>query len=178
MTMNNSTTRTLQAGFSLLEVMIAVLIFSVGLLGVASLLVIATGADHGAYQRTQVAYLAQSMADRMAANPIGVWNNNYNSSSYPLSVTQSCGSGCTPAQLAVHDQEIWSRQLKTFLPDPSASISCDRTTGSYLPTSDVINQRPPFGGRCQMTITWKDRGFGDSSKRVAADETFAWEFQP
>lgn len=168
----------LQKGFSLLEVLIAVLIFSIGLIGIAGLLVIATSADHGAYQRTQVAYLAQSMVDRMSANPIGVWNGSYNDDEYPLTISQSCATGCNPAQIALHDQEQWSNQLRTFLPDPSASIQCTSASAGFAPTSTNIGSRPPYGGSCTMTITWKDRGFGDSSARAAQDETFAWEFQP
>lgn len=167
-----------QKGFSLIEVLIAVLVFSIGLIGIAGLLVIATSADHGAYQRTQVAYLAQSMVNRMAANPVGVWDGAYNNDEYPVSTTQNCDSGCTPVQVAHHDQEKWSRQLKTFLPDPKASIQCNSAVAGFAPSSSNIGSRPPYGGSCTMKITWKDRGFGASSEREAQDETFAWEFQP
>ena len=167
-----------QKGFSLIEVLIAVLIFSIGLIGIAGLLVIATSADHGAYQRTQVAYLAQGMVNRMAANPVGVWDGGYNSDDYPVSTTQACSAGCTPTQIALHDQEKWSGQLKTFLPGPKASIQCTSASAGFAPSASNMGSRPPYGGSCTMTITWKDRGFGASSERKAQDETFAWEFQP
>ncbi len=175
--MSMHTPTTPQTGFSLIEVMIAVLLFSVGLLGVAGLLVIATGADHGAYQRTQVAYLAQNMADRMSANQIGVWNGTYNGN-YPVSLTQNCDTGCAPNQLAQYDQIQWSNQLTTFLPGPTATILCRNLGGGYVPSTADLAMRPPYGGTCRMTITWQDRGFGDSSARTAQDQTFAWEFQP
>ena len=167
-----------QTGFSLIEVLIAVLIFSIGLLGVAGLLVIATSADHGAYQRTHVAYVAQTMADRMSMNLVGVWTGAYNGN-YPVTATQDCDTaGCTPAQLAVYDQKEWSDQLTTFLPGPTATIQCNNAVSGYAPSVADLAMRPPYGGSCQMTIVWQDRGFGDSSARTAQSETFQWVFQP
>ena len=176
--MSSSHTKHTQVGFSLIEVMIAVLVFSIGLLGVAGLLVIATSADHGAYQRTQVAYLAQNMSDRMSANLVGVWGGSYNNPSYPVASGPNCLSGCTPAQLAAHDQWRWSQQLNTFLPNPRATIACTAAGAGYLPTAANLAMRPPYGGTCNMTITWSDRGFGDSGGRDTQDQTFAWSFQP
>lgn len=169
-----------ERGASLLEVLISVLIFAIGLLGVAGLLVMATRANHGGYLRTQVTHLAQSMGDRMAANPIGVWEGHYDSSSYPLPAggMASCGSGCTPAQLAAYDKRVWSSQLNTFLPDPSATIECSRSGVASALTANHLKTRPPFGGSCTMTISWSDRGLGSASDRAAQQETFAWEFQP
>src|SRR6185312_8271860 len=80
-----------QRGVSLIEVMMAVLIFSIGLIGLATLMVMATRSNHAAYLRTQVVFLANSMAGRMSANPVGVWKGDYNSTTYPVS---SSSIGC------------------------------------------------------------------------------------
>lgn len=176
--MRNPECSNLQQGFSLIEVLIAVLIFTLGLLGVAGLLVLATQANHGGYVRTQVAYLAHNMADRMSANPIGVWNGLYNSSSYPITGTTNCNTGCSVSQLATYDQEAWSRQLDSFLANPKATISCRRAGVGFSVSASHLTSRPPFGGTCTMTITWNDRGYGGESDRQTAPQTFAWEFQP
>lgn len=168
-----------QKGVSLIEVLVAILIFSLGLIGLAGLLVMATRANHGAYERTQVSYMAHNMADRMSANPIGVWNDAYNGDNYPLdSVTSNCATGCTPAELAVHDQQLWSAQLKTFLPNPKASIDCSSGAAGFSPTAEQIKKRLPYGGSCEMTITWSGRGVGGEENRDTQEQTFAWEFQP
>ena len=62
-------------GFTLLEVMIALLVFSLGLLGMAGLLAVSVRTNHGAYLRTQATFLAQSMADRMRANKSAFGNS-------------------------------------------------------------------------------------------------------
>lgn len=160
----------------------AVLIFSIGLIGLASLMVMATRSNHAAYLRTQVTYLAHNMADRMSANPIGVWRGSYNSTGYPVSTTQDCAAGCTPIELATHDQQMWSSQLKTFLPPgATATIACAAGTGGYDPVgAGQVDKRPPYGGTCAMSITWGERSAGDQAHLSAAapTQTFAWEFQP
>lgn len=169
-----------QRGISLIEVMMAVLIFSIGLIGLAGLLVMATRSNHAAYLRTQVTFLAGSMADRMRANPSGVWSGSYNSDDYPVTGTTDCETAsCTPADVATRDQQIWSSQLTTLLPNATANIACAAADSlSYAPSSDQINRRPPYGGNCAMTISWNERGAGDKEHSDSATQTFAWEFQP
>lgn len=170
-----------QRGVSLIEVLMAVLIFSIGLIGLAGLLVVSTRSNHTAYLRTQVTFLANNMAARMSANPVGVWSGNYNSAVYPIAAASAgCGVGaaCDAAGLATHDQQVWSTQLRTFLPNPTASIACTGAgSAGYDPTSQ-LNHRPPYGGNCLMKINWTERGAGDQAHRGAATQTFAWEFQP
>ncbi|SFS04917.1 type IV pilus assembly protein PilV [Dyella sp. OK004] len=195
-----------QRGVSLIEVLMAVLIFSIGLIGLAGLMVMATRSNHAAYQRTQVTFLASTMADRMSANPVGVWSGNYDSTSYPVSASTAanndCSSGCTPDALAASDQRAWSSQLKTFLPNVKASISCDASKAGFTPagwtlgtpasgaTAAVpaapgqVGMRPPYGGDCSMRIQWDEQqamGRKNADGTVPADvqqQTFDWKFQP
>lgn len=169
-----------QRGLTLIEILVALLIFSMGLMGVAGLMVMSARSVHTAYLRTQVTFLAQNMADRMSANAIGVWNGYYNGN-YPSSDAQNCADGCTPRQWAEHDKALWSSQLATFLPSAAkANIQCSHAGVSYMPTSDQIALRAPYGGSCSMTMTWTERGMavGGLSPHDQALQTFAWEFQP
>lgn len=169
-----------QRGVTLIEVLVALLIFSVGLIGTAGLLVMSARSSQGAYVRTQVTFLAQGMADRMQANPMGVWRGDYNGD-YPNPRRQDCTAGCTPRQLAVRDKGVWSEQLTTFLSsDARANISCSGTGLAYVPRADEIALRPPYGGTCKMKVSWTEQGIGaaGSDKNDHAQETFAWEFQP
>lgn len=169
-----------QRGVSLIEVMMAGLIFSIGLIGLAGLLVMATRSNHAAYLRTQVTFLASNMADRMRANPIGLWNGNYNAATYPISGSQACNvtTACAPDKVALRDQQVWSSMLTTLLPNAAASIACTSVTGVGFNPTAQINARPPYGGNCEMTISWTERGAGDQANRDAATQVFAWEFQP
>jgi type IV pilus assembly protein PilV len=172
--------RRFQRGVTLIEVLVAILIFSIGLVGVTGMLVMSSRSTHSAYLRSQVTFLAQGMVDRMQANPVGVWTGDYNDT-YPNTVHQDCAAGCTPRQLAMHDKEAWSGQLKTFLsPDVQASISCSNQGLAFVPTSDQLELRPPYGGSCMMKVVWTEQGIGlaGSDKNDHARQIFAWEFQP
>jgi type IV pilus assembly protein PilV len=170
-----------QRGVSLIEVLMAVLIFSIGLIGLAGLMVMATRSNHTAYLRTQATFLATNMADRMRSNPVAVWNNAYNKT-LPTTATQTCDQGtpCNPAQLATHDLQMWNDQLQTFLPNPSATITCTSAQTGYTPVGTQVGMRPPYGGTCAMSITWDERGIaGDvATSGDTAPQTFNWEFQP
>lgn len=163
-------------GFTLLEVLIAVLIFSIGLLGVAGLMVLSVRTNHSAYLRTQASFLAQSMADRMRAN-VG-WAKQYNSDKYgsDLAGTGDCtGDACSPEDLVKRDQEIWSQQLVDFLPSPEASIEC---TGVQLGAAGQVGAAP-FSGLCTMVIKWSEADLKKASgSAVPEKQVFAWVFQP
>lgn len=170
-----------QRGASLVEVMMSVLVFSVGLIGLAGLMVMATHSNHSAYLRTQVTFLAGNMANRMSANPVGVWEGGYNSGAYPVARSQTdCGAavGCNAVALAAYDQSVWSSQLVTFLPNPSATIQCGGVSSAGHNPSSELNSRPPYGGTCDMTISWTEQGLGDEHHRANVKQTFAWAFQP
>lgn len=173
-------------GMSLVEVLIAVLIFSLGMVGLGGLLIFAIQANHMAFLQTQVTFLAHSMADRMGANPMGMWNGYYNNNHYPLpNAAVDCGAGCTPSELAAYDQQVWSTQLKTFLPydgNLNATINCLSTGLSYTPAGTQMTYRPPYGGQCTMTVQWTDSGTGNNGNGNGTGsgtmQTFAWVFQP
>lgn len=169
-----------QRGTSLIEVMMAVLVFSIGMIGLAGLMVMASRSSHAAYLRTQVTFLASNMANRMSVNSTGVWEGSYNRSDYPLAVAgDPCddGAACDAKALAAHDQKLWSSQLNTFLPNPKATIQCDGSKSLGIVPID-LNRRPPYGGNCKMTVSWSEQGVDDENHRGNVNQTFAWEFQP
>jgi type IV pilus assembly protein PilV len=161
----------------------AVLIFAIGLIGLAGLLVMSTRSNQTSFTRTQLTFLASSMADRMRANPVGLWNGAYDSTVYPITGTvPTCDNtaSCAPAAVAKRDQILWSTMLNTFLPGLGpTSIQCDKGGIGYDPTA-LLNMRPPYAGTCTMTVTWAERGYGagDDKTDAANLQSFTWVFQP
>jgi len=170
-----------QRGVSMIEVLVAVLIFTIGLIGLGGLLITATKSNVSAYVRTQVTFLANNMSDRMRANPVGLWNASYDSDTYPITGTLpvcDATAGCKPADVALRDQILWSQQLTNSLPSVGpTSIKC--TKGSVDP-SDKYAMRPPYNGSCTMTITWAERGLtgGDDKITTGNLQSFTWVFEP
>ncbi|MFZ3024478.1 type IV pilus modification protein PilV [Pseudomonas sp.] len=109
--MTNSHTNT---GFSLLEVLIALLILAVGLLGMASLMLHSMKSNQSSYQRTQASLLAYDMAERLRLNPtIATAGNNYviASTASPGSAVTCPSSTCTAAQSSAVDVYEWSKAI-------------------------------------------------------------------
>ncbi len=108
------TNRHTNTGFSLLEVLIALLILAVGLLGMASLMLHSMKSNQSSYQRTQASLLAYDMAERLRLNSaIATAGDNYviTSTASPGSAV-TCPSGtCTAAQSSAVDVYEWSKAI-------------------------------------------------------------------
>jgi type IV pilus assembly protein PilV len=117
----------LQHGFSMLEVLIAVFVISLGLLGLAGLQSVSLKNNASASQRTIATQLAYDMSDRMRANMVSVLTGDYHYGTYKVAGvagvnTASCVSvtGCTNTQLAQEDVYEWNQQICAQLPQSSA----------------------------------------------------------
>ena len=69
--------RALQAGLSLLEILIATVVLSAGLLGLASMQIAALKTTHNSYQVQQATWLLHDLLERMRANRQGVVAGKY-----------------------------------------------------------------------------------------------------
>lgn len=154
-----------QSGFTLLEVLIAIFIFSIGLLGVASLMSVAIRNNHNGYLRTQANFLINSMVDRMHVNQVGLWTNNYDSinvsgGALPMGGL-ACGdlnSTCDASQLAARDAAAWAVSIGQLLP-PGAqgSVQCNTPPMPFLVTAgNSWVPVPSYTGTCTVTITWNE----------------------
>ncbi|MEZ5473314.1 MAG: type IV pilus modification protein PilV [Marinicella sp.] len=160
----------LQEGFSLIEILISLVIFSFALVGVASLMTLSMRGNHNGYMRSQASILTIDIVSRMRANLAGLWEGNYNGQVVNGSTTCSAATPCTPAQLADLDKESWYRSLQQILPNSTGNIDCETHT---LPPG-VINAGlwvayPPFPGVCRITISWSEineSGSEDQSVKI------------
>lgn len=175
------------SGFSMLEVLVALLIMSFGLIGLAGLLVFSVKVNHGAYQRTQATAIAESMANRMRANVRGVWSGAY-LGAYPRAGSASActgGATCNFSAVAARDGAVWSQELNNFLAQPQATIACVRNSAWSNTLAAVANKPtdPPYDGLCTITLNWAESTLNTGSPGAApssapATQTFAWVFQP
>lgn len=131
-------------GFSLIEVLVALLVLSIGLLGLAALQTTSLKFNSDSLARTQATYLTYDIVDRMRSNPLGVSANNYNvpnatsatTAASNACVSSSCacdnaGASCSASDLAAYDLVRWYERLQSLLPGAStnlATISRDAIT--------------------------------------------------
>ncbi|MEQ8494846.1 MAG: type IV pilus modification protein PilV [Gammaproteobacteria bacterium] len=102
-----------QRGMTLVEVLIAIVIFAIGLLGIAALQVAGLRYTKGSQTRAIAAMQAENMIDRMRANEAGVTQGFYRN---PGVESVDCGSAtCTPAELAAWDWNRWMSETRQAL---------------------------------------------------------------
>ena len=115
------------SGFSLVEVLVAVLILAVGLTGLAGLQIAGIRNNQTAYHRSVATQLAYDMADRIRSNQVGMVGGLYNKGTEGTSGS-SCESGsCTPEQLAAYDLKRWNDELAAKLPGGVGVVCKDST---------------------------------------------------
>ena len=118
-------------GFTLIEVLIAIFVLAIGLLGVAGMQAFAVKNTQSANFRLVASMLATDITDRMRSNYEGVINGYYNK---PLvadynSPMAACATsaGCTPEQLAQNDLAEWAARVAAALPNGVGVVCVDST---------------------------------------------------
>jgi len=101
------------AGFSMIEVLVAVLILAIGLLGVAAMQTNALKSNQSAFQRSQATMLAYYMMDAMRANRSAAILGSYNLGD--LDGNDPECSSPVGANLITNDQAAWFSALKANL---------------------------------------------------------------
>ena len=109
-----------QQGFSLLEVLISVVILSIGMLGIAAMQASAIRYNHSAELRSLAVTQASNMVDRMLANSQGVTNGSY-SNATGMPADPNC-STCTSTQIAQRDIHEWNSSNQQLLPSGQGTI--------------------------------------------------------
>lgn len=131
------------AGFSLIEAMVSLVVVSVGMIGIAALYGQGLSAGRTALFRTQAVNLAADMADRIRANRQG--GAAYGGAAANNNCDPGGGVNCTPAQMAAHDLFVWGNQVAQQLPNGVGAVAY---AGATVPPNYTI------------TIGWQETGLG------------------
>nr|WP_307658009.1 type IV pilus modification protein PilV [Variovorax paradoxus] len=129
-----------QAGFSMLEALVAVLVLSFGLFALAGFHLRVLSDSVGASNQNIAAQLAGDMADRIRANPVAgtasgspyVAGWTAASSTEPTPSCAGASANCTAIQLAAHDLWGWKRRVSSALPGGVADVQSKTGVGGLL----------------------------------------------
>lgn len=133
-----------ERGISLIEMLVALLVLSFGLLGLAGLQANSLRNNTSAFHRTQANALAFDIMDRMRANKVAALNLSYNI---------ALGSGATGSTIPAIDLGEWKANL-AGLPSGDGSVQCATATRI-----------------CTVTVQWDDtRGVGAAQQFVLSAE--------
>jgi len=143
-------------GVSMIEVLVAVVIFSLGLLGLALMQLKGAAFTKDSGARSAAVLLARSLADRMQANPKGVSEGDYVWSSSTKPTYTDCSSNCTPAQVAANDINAWMTQMAAAMP----------ASASTAAMGQIVENKDSSGnpdGTYTITVQWSGLGVLDSN---------------
>jgi type IV pilus assembly protein PilV len=185
--MTRSNTRNGARGFSLVEVMVALIIICVGLLGIAKLEALMLSSTGTSRLRALVALQAASLADTMHADR-DYWGGNsvyWVPSGGDLLLTGTDASGtttwvgtnapgsapgsclnvvCNSEQLAQYDLGNWSTNLGTVLPNSVSTITCSLTAGTGLVS-------------CTIQIQWSENTVAANTQEANVGAPTAFQQQ-
>ena len=156
-----------QRGFSLIELLIALIVFSVGLLSVAGLQTVSKQANFESLQRTAASQIAHGLLEDMRVNGDGM--NVYISAgdmgggSRGAEPAPNCSgtAECNATQKAAHDLWFWEQVLDGNL-ETNGGIG---TGGLVLPALCITGPAGGGAGVYTVTIVW--RGTASINSNVA-----------
>ena len=176
-------------GFSLVEVMVAVAVIAVGLLGVAKMHALLIAGTSSARMRTLAAIEAASLVSAMhgdraywaspatAPAAVEIRGSKITGSDATLgrpAMPCTVNSGrqrpyCNSAELAAYDLQTWSATLAALLPNDRAKVQCSTTAmgGPVLTAAPVT---------CTIQIEWSENAVAANSQQsTQADHVAAFQ---
>ena len=136
-------------GFTLIEVLVALVVLAVGMLGIAALYVESLRAGRTSINRITAVTLASDMADRIRANPNAAATYAGNGPGADRDCVNGVGA-CTAVQLAEDDWFRWLQDENAQLPGG--------------PTATIVTANPsPALTQYTITLSWPEAGQADPS---------------
>lgn len=114
-------------GLTMLEMLVALVVLSVGLIGVAALQMRGQQFNYFAYIRTQATFLAYDLMDRMRINEDAAYQGLYQTECTNLDEKNCVNTSCSAIDLAGYDLAQWC-QLLELLPEGRAIVNFENNT--------------------------------------------------
>ena len=138
-----------QRGVSLVESMIALLVISIGLLGIAALQITSMKQNNSALHHSQAVWIGYNIADRIRSN-FGQFAN-YAGIDTNIGYSQDCSTGaCTAAQMILSDAADWAAEIQNL---PSGRGTIDS----------------PIASQLRIRVMWDDEGAGGTNINCGSD---------
>jgi type IV pilus assembly protein PilV len=142
-------------GFTMLEILISIIILSIGLLGLASLQGLSLRNAGNANFRGSATQQAYDLADRMRANKAALDAGSYNNQQGVLVATCFQSAGCNTLEMAQMDVYVWNQNNARLLPSGRGFVCTDSTPNDGTPAAPACDNLPnsPY----VIKIWWDER---------------------
>lgn len=158
-----------QSGSTLIEVLVALLVLSFGMMGMAGVQSVSLRGNQSAYFRTQATSLSLDIIERMRANLVGVTIGAYNNVAGAATASCFTTAGCTSAQMAAQDVIDWSAQVTALLPSGTSVVCLDSGGDDGTAAAFACDNT---GSVYAIKIFW------DNNRDGTASERYVTTFQP
>lgn len=165
-----------------MEVLIAVVVIAIGLLGLAGLQATGISNSHISSLRSMAAVHTENMAEMMRANIEGVNDNAYATLDYseidpdaaPDPTCRAPAVTCASDEQARADAFHWIRAINRDLPPPAGA---GLTRGSIVCNDRNITDADDCtdGSSHTITVSWQEKDF---ESRAMVNKSFATVFRP
>lgn len=146
-----------QSGFSLIELLVALIVFTIGLLAIAGLQTVSKQANYESLQRTTAAQVANGMLEDIRTNGGGIDTylaaGDLGGGSRGAEPAPNCTSGseCNAAEKATFDLWVWEQMI-----DGNLEMNAGTAAGGLvLPTLCIGGPLIGGAGTYQVTIVWR-----------------------
>ncbi|WP_422987507.1 type IV pilus modification protein PilV [Undibacterium sp. Ji50W] len=145
-----------QSGIAMMEVLVTMVIFAIGALGLAAMQITSLKYNKDSAVRSKATLLSLELSDRMRANMTAVKagqytrNYGYATASTTIPTAPGCGTNateCTPANMATLDLSDWTNDIARTLPGGA---------GALIPTA---NNAAAFS----IVVMWKEKALIDAN---------------
>ena len=143
-----------QSGVGLIEVLVAVLLVTFGIVGLAGLQFSGTKFNHSAYLRSQGTSLAYDMADRMRANLAATYATGF-ADTFDAADGPACGEALG-AVTVERDVNQWKSCVEAMLPLGRARVSRLPGVDDYADQCGVTHNRTNGRDLFVIEVTWSN----------------------
>lgn len=126
-------------GTTMIEILVTVIVFSIGLLGIIGMQTLGLRNNTTAYNRSQATILAYDIADRARANPLGAAYYDFTSTTPSAQTSCASTSGCSNQNMAKNDGYEWLQSLAQGLPDGQGVVCIDSSPDDGSPGAEACD---------------------------------------
>ncbi|NNF17086.1 MAG: type IV pilus modification protein PilV [Gammaproteobacteria bacterium] len=142
----------------MMEVLVTVVILSVGMLGIAALYVESLKSGQTALARTKAINLAADMADRVRVNRAGESFYNVGNAAAGATPVAQCGARntvaaeeCTAEEMAAYDIWLWKTMIG------NSTVATARQSGLANASASIVRDASTLPITFTIQIAWSDR---------------------
>lgn len=146
-----------EAGFTLIEILVSMLIIAIGVLGTAGMQALALKVNKGGQLRSQAVILGIDFIERVEANNGATITGAYAPATYPSSSAKDCSAVyCLQSELATYDLVEFKARVLAQLPGASVCVMMTGPAG----TGPCVAGTAPTGTGPYLywvRIDWQER---------------------